>query len=144
MSKSSDTNTMWGGRFSGGPSAIMEKINASIDFDKRFYAQDIAGSKAHCAMLVKQGILTAEDGQSITDGLDKVLAEIEAGEFKFSPALEDIHMNVENRLRELIGDAAGVCIRHVLVTIRWQRISVYGCVMPLTVSMTACKFCNRR
>ncbi len=107
MSKSSDTNTMWGGRFSGGPSAIMEKINASIDFDKRFYAQDIAGSKAHCAMLVKQGILTAEDGQSITDGLDKVLAEIEAGEFKFSPALEDIHMNVENRLRELIGDAAG-------------------------------------
>ncbi|GGF53863.1 argininosuccinate lyase [Terasakiella brassicae] len=107
MSKSSDTNTMWGGRFSGGPSAIMEKINASIDFDKRFYAQDIAGSKAHCAMLVKQGILTAEDGQSITDGLDKVLAEIEAGDFKFSPALEDIHMNVENRLRELIGDAAG-------------------------------------
>lgn len=107
MSKSSDTNTMWGGRFSGGPSAIMEKINASIDFDKRFYAQDIAGSKAHCAMLVKQGILTAEDGQAITDGLNKVLAEIEAGEFKFSAALEDIHMNVENRLRELIGDAAG-------------------------------------
>jgi len=107
MSKSSDTNTMWGGRFSGGPSAIMEKINASIDFDKRFYAQDIAGSKAHCAMLLKQGILTAEDAQAISDGLDKVLAEIEAGEFKFSPALEDIHMNVENRLRELIGDAAG-------------------------------------
>jgi argininosuccinate lyase len=98
---------MWGGRFSGGPSAIMEKINASIDFDKRFYAQDIAGSKAHCAMLVKQGILSVEDGTAITDGLDKVLAEIEAGDFKFSAALEDIHMNVENRLRELIGDAAG-------------------------------------
>jgi len=98
---------MWGGRFSGGPSAIMEKINASIDFDKRFYAQDIAGSKAHCAMLVKQGILSTEDGQKITEGLDKVLTEIEAGEFKFSAALEDIHMNVENRLRELIGDAAG-------------------------------------
>jgi argininosuccinate lyase len=98
---------MWGGRFSGGPSAIMEKINASIDFDKRFYAQDIAGSKAHCAMLVKQGILSTEDGQKITEGLDKVLTEIEAGEFKFSAALEDIHMNVENRLRDLIGDAAG-------------------------------------
>lgn len=98
---------MWGGRFKGGPSAIMEKINASIDFDKRFYAQDIAGSKAHCAMLVKQGILTEEDGQAITQGLDKVLSEIESGDFKFSAALEDIHMNVENRLRELIGDAAG-------------------------------------
>ncbi len=98
---------MWGGRFKGGPSAIMEKINASIDFDKRFYTQDIAGSKAHCAMLVKQGILTEEDGKAITDGLDKVLAEIEAGEFEFSAALEDIHMNVENRLRALIGDAAG-------------------------------------
>lgn len=85
----------------------MEKINASIDFDKRFYAQDIAGSKAHCAMLVKQGILTEADGQAITSGLDKVLAEIESGDFVFSAALEDIHMNVENRLRELIGDAAG-------------------------------------
>jgi argininosuccinate lyase len=107
MTNSSKTNTMWGGRFSGGPSAIMQKINASIDFDKRFYAQDIAGSKAHCAMLVKQGILSAEDGSAITDGLNTVLNEIEAGEFVFSAALEDIHMNVENRLRELIGDAAG-------------------------------------
>ncbi|NVJ90358.1 MAG: argininosuccinate lyase [Methylocystaceae bacterium] len=107
MTDSSDTSTIWGGRFSEGPSAIMEKINASIDFDKRFYAQDIAGSKAHCAMLVKQGILTEADGQAITSGLDKVLAEIESGDFVFSAALEDIHMNVENRLRELIGDAAG-------------------------------------
>lgn len=107
MTNSSDTNTMWGGRFSGGPSAIMEKINASIDFDKRFYAQDIAGSKAHCAMLVKQGILNEEDGKAITDGLSTVLSEIEAGDFVFSAALEDIHMNVENRLTQLIGDAAG-------------------------------------
>jgi argininosuccinate lyase len=107
MTDSSDTSTIWGGRFSEGPSAIMEKINASIDFDKRFYAQDIAGSKAHCAMLVKQGILTEADGQAITSGLDRVLAEIESGDFVFSAALEDIHMNVENRLRELIGDAAG-------------------------------------
>ncbi|MDV7338181.1 argininosuccinate lyase [Terasakiella sp. A23] len=107
MSDKSDTNTMWGGRFSGGPSAIMEKINASIDFDKRFYAQDIRGSKAHCAMLVKQGILTEEDGKAITEGLDKVQAEIEAGDFEFSAQLEDIHMNVEDRLKQLIGEAAG-------------------------------------
>jgi len=107
MTNSSDTNTMWGGRFSGGPSAIMEKINASIDFDKRFFAQDIAGSKAHCAMLVKQGILNEADGKAITDGLNTVLSEIESGEFVFSAALEDIHMNVENRLSQLIGDAAG-------------------------------------
>lgn len=107
MTDSSDTSTIWGGRFSEGPSAIMEKINASIDFDKRFYAQDIAGSKAHCTMLVKQGILTEADGQAITSGLDKVLVEIESGDFVFSAALEDIHMNVENRLRELIGEAAG-------------------------------------
>jgi len=85
----------------------MEKINASIDFDKRFYRQDIRGSKAHCAMLVKQGILTAEDGVAITKGLDQVLSEIEAGTFQFSAALEDIHMNVENRLRDIIGEAAG-------------------------------------
>lgn len=85
----------------------MEQINASIGFDKRLYAQDIAGSKAHCAMLVAQGILSKEDGDEITQGLDKVLEEIEAGRFEFKAALEDIHMNVEARLRELIGDAAG-------------------------------------
>jgi argininosuccinate lyase len=103
----SDTNAMWGGRFSGGPSAIMEKINASIDYDQRFYKQDIAGSKAHCAMLAKQGIISDDDAKAITEGLDQVLVEIEEGRFTFSAALEDIHMNVENRLRELIGDAAG-------------------------------------
>ena len=100
-------NEMWGGRFAAGPAAIMEEINASIGFDKRMYAQDITGSKAHCAMLVKQGILSAADGEAITQGLDKVLAEIESGQFEFKAALEDIHMNVEARLRELIGDAAG-------------------------------------
>lgn len=101
------TSTIWGGRFSAGPAALMEKINASIDFDKRLYAQDIRGSKAHCQMLVTQGILTKEDGVAITNGLDKILGEIEAGTFTFSSALEDIHMNVESRLRDLIGDAAG-------------------------------------
>ena len=100
-------NEMWGGRFAAGPAAIMEEINASIGFDKRMYAQDIAGSKAHCAMLVKQGILSEADGTAITQGLDKVLAEIEAGNFDFKAALEDIHMNVEARLKELIGEPAG-------------------------------------
>ncbi|WP_419903690.1 argininosuccinate lyase [Kiloniella sp.] len=105
----SDTtaNAMWGGRFSVGPAEVMEKINASIDFDKRMSAQDIAGSKAHCAMLVKQGIISPEDGKAILDGLDTISREIEEGKFVFSAALEDIHMNIENRLRELIGDAAG-------------------------------------
>ncbi len=105
----SDTtaNAMWGGRFSVGPAEVMEKINASIDFDKRMSAQDIAGSKAHCAMLVKQGIINSEDGKAILDGLDTISREIEDGKFIFSAALEDIHMNIENRLRELIGDAAG-------------------------------------
>ena len=98
---------MWGGRFAAGPSAVMEEINASIDFDKRLYAQDIAGSKAHCAMLVACGIISSEDGEAIQGGLDAILAEIEGGCFDFTRALEDIHMNVESRLSQLIGDAAG-------------------------------------
>ncbi len=106
-SRGPDANRMWGGRFSGGPAAVMEQINASIDFDRRLYAQDIAGSKAHCEMLVRQGIISPEDGESIRQGLEKILREIEAGDFAFSTALEDIHMNVESRLRELIGEAAG-------------------------------------
>lgn len=101
------TNSMWGGRFAQGPAAIMAEINASIDFDKRLYAQDIAGSKAHAAMLASQGILTSEDAASIADGLDQVKAEIEAGTFVFEQALEDIHMNVESRLKTIIGEAAG-------------------------------------
>ncbi len=100
-------NALWGGRFTEGPSALMEAINASIGFDRRLYAQDIAGSKAHAAMLVAQGILTAKDGTAISAGLDTILQEIESGRFNFQLALEDIHMNVESRLRELIGDAAG-------------------------------------
>jgi argininosuccinate lyase len=98
---------MWGGRFAGGPAEVMERINASIDFDRRLYRQDIAGSKAHCEMLVRQKIISAEDGDSIREGLDTILREIERGEFTFSAALEDIHMNVEARLAELIGAAAG-------------------------------------
>ena len=101
------TNKMWGGRFQAGPDAIMEEINASIGFDKRLFRQDIAGSKAHAAMLAKQGIISKSDAAEIRKGLDQVQAEIEAGKFTFSRALEDIHLNVESRLKELIGPAAG-------------------------------------
>ncbi|MBI5121083.1 MAG: argininosuccinate lyase [Rhodospirillales bacterium] len=103
----SKASSIWGGRFQGGPSAVMEKINVSIGFDQRLYAQDIAASKAHCAMLARQGIITATDAQSIQGGLDAVLKEIESGRFEFKNDYEDIHMNVETRLTELIGPAAG-------------------------------------
>ncbi|MEX0694562.1 MAG: argininosuccinate lyase [Rhodospirillales bacterium] len=101
------TSAMWGGRFSAGPSAVMEAINASIGFDQKMAAQDIAGSKAHARMLADCGIISAPDADKIIDGLGKIQTEIEAGTFVFRTALEDIHMNVESRLRELIGDAAG-------------------------------------
>ena len=102
-----DTNAQWGGRFAAGPAEIMRRINASIDFDKRLWAEDIAGSQAHCAMLVAQDILSPEDGAAIAAGLDQIKAEIETGQFAFSEAHEDIHMNVEARLAELIGPTAG-------------------------------------
>jgi len=98
---------MWGGRFSSSPDDIMEEINASIDFDKQLFAQDIQGSIAHCNMLAKTGIIPREDADKIAHGLDTILSEIKAGNFKFSRALEDIHMNIEARLTELIGPAAG-------------------------------------
>jgi len=101
------SNKMWGGRFRSGPDPIMEKINASIDFDQKLYRQDIAASKAHAAMLAKTGIITAQDAKRIGHGLDTILSEIGAGKFKFKRALEDIHMNVESRLGELVGPAAG-------------------------------------
>src|SRR5262250_307107 len=101
------SNKMWGGRFSEHPDAIMEEINASIDFDRHLYRQDIAASKAHAALLAKQGILTSQDAAAIAKGLDTLLAEIEGGKFTFKRALEDSHMNVESRLAELIGPAAG-------------------------------------
>jgi argininosuccinate lyase len=100
-------NAMWGGRFAAGPDAIMTAINASIGFDQRLYAQDIAGSRAHAAMLAATGILTSSDAEAIGEGLLTVLSEIEAGNFAFSTALEDIHMNVESRLKDIIGAPAG-------------------------------------
>ncbi len=101
------SNKMWGGRFASGPSEIMEEINASIGFDRKLAAQDIQGSKAHAAMLQAQGILGRADALAIAAGLDQVKGEIEAGKFTFSRALEDIHMNVEQRLAAIIGPAAG-------------------------------------
>ena len=101
------SNQMWGGRFASGPAAIMEEINASIGFDKKLYAQDIRGSIAHATMLAHQGIITGEDKDKIVHGLNTILSEIESGRFEFSRKLEDIHMNVEARLAELIGPAAG-------------------------------------
>ncbi len=98
---------MWGGRFAAGPDAIMEAINASIGFDRRLASQDIRGSVAHVRMLAATGIVTADDAAKIEEGLLTVLSEIEAGRFEFSTALEDIHMNVEARLKEIIGEPAG-------------------------------------
>ncbi|MGL6211768.1 MAG: argininosuccinate lyase [Paracoccaceae bacterium] len=100
-------NTMWGGRFATGPDAIMTAINASISFDQRLYGQDIAGSRAHVAMLAATGILSNKDAEAIGEGLLTVLSEIETGRFQFRTDLEDIHLNVESRLKDLIGPAAG-------------------------------------
>ncbi len=101
------SNKMWGGRFADSPDAVMEEINASIDFDRHLFRQDIAASKAHAAMLATQGIIAADDARRIARGLDTVLSEIESGKLELKRALEDIHMNVESRLAELIGPAAG-------------------------------------
>ena len=98
---------MWGGRYAAGPAQIMERINASIDFDRQLYSQDIAGSKAHCQMLVNRKIISATDGDAILAGLDAVLKDIETGTFEFKASLEDIHMNVEAALAEKIGEPAG-------------------------------------
>jgi len=107
MVKKPAGNQMWGGRFSARPDAIMEAINASIGYDKKLYAQDIEGSKAHAAMLADQGIITKSDAKKIMQGLDTISSEIGEGTFEFSTALEDIHMNVEARLKDLIGEPAG-------------------------------------
>jgi argininosuccinate lyase len=101
------TNTMWGGRFAGSTAALMEEINASIDFDKKLFRQDITASQAHANMLAEQGIIGADDARKIVAGLDTILSEIEAGSFTFSRALEDIHLNIEARLTELVGPVAG-------------------------------------
>jgi len=98
-------NTQWGGRFAAGPSVIMQDINASIGFDRKLWRQDIRGSLAHAAMLARIGLISGEDGNAIATGLAAIAAEIEAGTFPFTEALEDIHMNIEARLTERIGEA---------------------------------------
>ena len=100
-----DANKMWGGRFAMSPSELMVEINASIGFDKAMAPQDIRGSKAHAEMLAAQKIISTDDAAEIVRGLDQVAAEIEAGRFQFSTALEDIHLNVESRLTEIVGEA---------------------------------------
>ncbi len=107
MSDEKTSNQMWGGRFATGPAAIMEAINASIGFDRKLYRQDIAGSLAHASMLAEKGIISVKDQEEIARGLNTILSEIEGGTFNFSTRLEDIHMNVESRLSDLIGPAAG-------------------------------------
>jgi len=107
MSDKKASNQMWGGRFASGPAAIMEAINASVGFDRKLYAQDIRGSLAHAEMLAESGIISKKDQREIARGLNTILSEIESGKFEFSTRLEDIHMNVEARLAELIGPAAG-------------------------------------
>jgi len=101
------TNKMWGGRFAIGPADIMREITPSIDFDKRLAAEDLAGSRAHCRMLANEGIISKDDGQAIMDGLNVIEREIADGKFVFKRELEDIHLNIEARLAELIGPAAG-------------------------------------
>ncbi len=101
------SNRMWGGRFATGPDAIMEEINASIGFDQKLWRQDIAGSKAHSIMLAERGIISVADRDAIHAGLDEIAAEIEAGTFVFERSLEDIHMNIEAKLAQKIGPAAG-------------------------------------
>ncbi len=107
MTKEQNSNQMWGGRFEDKPTDIMEQINASIKFDKRMWRQDIRGSIAHATMLSNQGIITKDEAVEIVNGLNKIAEEIKAENFEFKASLEDIHMNIESRLRELIGDVAG-------------------------------------
>ncbi len=107
MKKQPNQSSIWGGRFDVSPTEIMEEINSSIDIDKRFWKQDIEGSKAHCEMLIAQNIIDKNDGSKILVGLDQVAKEIESGALVFRSDLEDIHMNIENRLKEIIGDVAG-------------------------------------
>ena len=137
-----NASSIWGGRFDGGVSSVMERINASIDFDRELYHQDIAGSKAHAAMLVKTGIISQDDGDAIAQGLDQIADEISQGQFEFSAALEDIHMNIETRLAELTGDAAKDYTPPGRETIKSPLICGFGCVMPLIRLMLISKPCK--
>ena len=106
-SKPSTANPLWGGRFAAGPARIMAAINASVDFDRRLAEEDLRASRAHVRMLARQGIVSADDERAVLAGLETIEQEIRTGAFTFSRALEDVHMNVESRLRELVGAPAG-------------------------------------
>src|SRR6185503_1574848 len=101
------TNKMWGGRFRSGPAEIMREITPSIDFDKRLAGEDLAGSRAHVGMQAKRGILGQDDADAILKGLDQIERELAEGKFQFKRELEDIHLNIEARLLEIAGPAAG-------------------------------------
>jgi len=101
------TNKMWGGRFAGSPSKIMEEITPSIDFDKRLAGHDLEGSRAHARMLATEGIISKDEAGAILGGLDAIGREIAEGKFVFKRELEDIHLNIEARLAEIVGPAAG-------------------------------------
>lgn len=102
---SGGNSKLWGGRFSESTSSLMERFSESVSFDRRLYRQDIAGSQAHARMLQKVGVLSAEDGQAIIEGLDAIRAEIDAGDFEWKTELEDVHMNIESELTRRIGEA---------------------------------------
>ncbi len=138
------SNQMWGGRFEEKPSDIMEQINASIGVDQRMWRQDIRGSKAHAQMLAKQGIISAEDEAAIQKGLDQVAEEIAAGKLEFTAALEDIHMNVESRLKEIIGEPAGRLHTARSRNDQVATIFVCGYVMRAATWLAGSKNCKAR
>jgi argininosuccinate lyase len=142
--KGTAANAQWGGRFAAGPSAVMQEINASIGFDRRLWRQDIQGSMAHAAMLAKVGVISTQDEQAIRGGLASIAHEIETGRFPFDAALEDIHMNIEARLTERIGEAgrrlhtARSRNDQVAVDFRlWVRDAIDGLSLQITDVMRA-------
>ncbi len=138
------TNKMWGGRFESGPSNIMKEITPSIDFDKRLWRQDIAGSRAQAKMLAAQKIVSDADRDAILSGLDRIEKEIDAGTFVFKRELEDIHLNIESRLGEIAGDAAGRLHTARSRNTWWRRISGCGCVTPAPMPMSVWPRFNAR
>ena len=136
-------NAMWGGRFSAKPADLMQAINVSIGFDKRLASQDLAGSRAHAAMLAEQGIISAADAAAIQTGLNDIESEIAAGTFPFRDEFEDIHLNVETRLREIIGPAAGRLHTARSATTRWPWISAFGCARRATGPSARSKPCRK-
>ena len=128
------TSGMWGGRFSEATDAFVAEFTASVQFDQRFYKQDIAGSIAHATMLAKVGVLTEQERDDIIEGLTAIKADIEAGNFEWRIDLEDVHMNIESRLTQRIGITGKNCIRAVAVMTRLPQISVCMSVMKLMPS----------